>query len=276
MEGLRHGLDVLAAQLRKRQSHEGLATRDKLIEDRAKRIDVRAAIYLGASVARDFAPLLRRHVIGRAQDLTRDRQGRGPGTGASSAREVTDFCYPQVQKLDCDLPVGGLTYHYVFGLEVAVDHALRVRGVEDARNRLKGLEGVMRRKAPALLELRIERAAFYELHDHVGHTVRRRAKIVDLDGVRMAETARGLSFAAKAAQPLGVIAHLRRQNLNGHAIAQEYVARAKDRSHAAFAEHGFYVVLAVKGRVDDSCGVVLQHFAVSSAEALAIFVLGIT
>src|ERR1700730_7591665 len=83
----------------------------------------------------------------------------------------------------------------------------------------------------------------------------------------MTKAPRRLTFALKAAQPFGVAAHFRRQQLDGHAIAEQNVPRAIDRAHAAFAEKGFDLILAVQSTTDQRRRIFFQDFAVLPAEA---------
>src|SRR5438270_13701347 len=94
-----------------------------------------------------------------------------------------------------------------------------VRSVEHAHHRLKDSEGFQRRETTAPLQFSVERLAFYELHHHVNESVACGPQVIDRDGVRMAKAARGLSFASKASEPLGVVAHLRRQDFYCHLVA---------------------------------------------------------
>ena len=93
--------------------------------------------------------------------------------------------------------------------------------------------------------------AFDELHHHVDQTVARRAQIIDGDGVRMTEAARGLAFTTKAAQPLRIVAHLRREDFDRHLIAEQDVARTIDRAHSAFADQRLDVILTVEDGINN-------------------------
>ncbi len=96
----------------------------------------------------------------------------------------------------------------------------RVGRVEHAHDWLKQLDNLRRSQTPTLLDLVSQGVAFDVLHHHVNRAVGCRAQVIDSDCVRVTKTARGLSFALEASQPLRIGAHLRRQNLDGDAIAQ--------------------------------------------------------
>jgi hypothetical protein len=83
----------------------------------------------------------------------------------------------------------------------------------------------------------------------------------------MPETARGLALATESPQPLGVSAHLRGQDLYGDAIAKQNVPRRVDGAHAAFAEHGLNLILAIENCAYDGSKIIFQNFAIRRAEA---------
>ena len=141
--------------------------------------------------------------------------------------------------------------HYVFGLEVAVDYAALVRGVENVCDGFEHFERLLRREATALLQLAVERVPLDVLHDHVDHAVAASREVVDGDGVRVSERARGLALALEALEPLRVVAHLGAKGFDDDLIAQEYVARAVDRAHAALRDEALDLVLAVNDFADD-------------------------
>ncbi len=67
----------------------------------------------------------------------------------------------------------------------------------------------------------------------------------------MTKASRRLAFALKTTQPFRVAAHLWRQQLDRHAIAEQDVARAIDRAHPAFAQQGLDLILAVEHGADE-------------------------
>src|SRR6185503_17490172 len=76
-----------------------------------------------------------------------------------------------------------------------------------------------------------------------------------------------LPFATKAAQPFRVVSHFRRQNLNGHSIAQQDVPSQVNCSHPTLTEEGFDLILTIKDSANERRRVVFQHLTVSGAEA---------
>ena len=88
----------------------------------------------------------------------------------------------------------------------------------------------------------------------------------------MAKATGRLTFTPEPSQPFGVVPDLGRENLDGDAIAEQDVARAINRSHAAFAEQRLHLVLPVEHCIDDRRGVGLQDLAINRTEAHAIVV----
>jgi len=88
----------------------------------------------------------------------------------------------------------------------------------------------------------------------------------------MSKTTRCLTFTPESSQPLGIRSDFRRQNFDGHAIAEQNVAGAIDGSHSAFAEQRFHLVLAVEHGVDDGSRIGLENLPVNRTEANAVVV----
>ena len=76
MQRRRRVAGVLASQLRQSKAAEGPLAGDQFVNDHAETVDVRAAVDFCISVVRQIAPLLRRHVIRRAQHLPGNREIR--------------------------------------------------------------------------------------------------------------------------------------------------------------------------------------------------------
>src|ERR1044072_5270973 len=87
----------------------------------------------------------------------------------------------------------------------------------------------------------------------------------------MAKPARRLAFALKAAQPFGVAAHFRRQQLDCDPITQQNVPRAINGAHPTFSQNALNLVLAVEHSSDYRGGILFQNFSVVGTEANAIF-----
>src|ERR1041384_8806759 len=74
MQRLRRCRNVLTTQLVQGITRETTPAENHLVKDESKTVDVSASINLAAAVARDLAPLFRRHVIRSAEHLSRHRQ----------------------------------------------------------------------------------------------------------------------------------------------------------------------------------------------------------
>ena len=113
---------------------EGDHPREHLEEDHAQRIDVGAVVDVGPTLA-----LLGRHVVGRSHD----------GAGARLVRRevvgVRQLGQAEVQHLDEVLDAVALDEEDVLWLEIAVDDAVAVGGVEGVRD----LRGDVRAPVPA-------------------------------------------------------------------------------------------------------------------------------
>ena len=124
----------------------------------------------------------------------------------------------------------------VGGLDVAMDEAARVRGVErgghrgDDRRRALGLE-------PALAaQQRAQVLALDVAHDLEQHAVLL-ARVVDRDHVRMIERRGDLRLRDEAAAEGRVVGERGRDQLDGHVPVEGEVGRPVDDAHAALARH---------------------------------------
>ena len=122
------------------------------------------------------------------------------------------------------------------GLEVAVDDALLVRGLE----RLGDLPGDGQRlveRQRAARERADEILALDELHDQRAHAVRL-FEAVDRGDVRMMQLGEQLRFALEAGEALRVGGEGDREDLDRHLAPELGVGGAIDLAHAAFAQLG--------------------------------------
>ena len=83
----------------------------------------------------------------------------------------------------------------------------------------------------------------------------------------MTKAARGLAFPLKTAQPFRVTAHLWRQYFDRHAIPEQNVPRPVDCAHAAFAQQGFDLILAIKDLAHERRRILFENLAVRGTEA---------
>ena len=87
----------------------------------------------------------------------------------------------------------------------------------------------------------------------------------------MTEAACGLALALEAAQPFRVRAHFGAQHLDDDAVAQQDVARAMERAHAAARDEGLDLVLPVEHLADLERRRVFEHRAVIWTETRRAF-----
>src|SRR5258708_2760360 len=113
------------------------------------------------------------------------------------------------------------------------------------------------------------------LHHHVDQSFVSGAKIVDGDGVRVAEAARRLAFPAKSPKPFRVRTHLRGKHLYRDAVTQKNMPGAIDGSHPPLAQQSLDLILAVEDGIDHAGGIVFEDFTVKRAKTYVIFVLGV-
>ena len=122
----------------------------------------------------------------------------------------------------------------VGGLEIAVDDAPLVRGLECQRDLPGDRECFGDRQRPALQALG-ERRAFDEL-EHQGGDPGRLLEPVDRADVRMIERGQRSRFPRKTAAAFGITGEPRGQDLDRHVPPELRIVGAIDLSHAAGAE----------------------------------------
>jgi len=123
------------------------------------------------------------------------------------------------------------------------------------------------RKLSVLSQLSVECVALDVFHHEIDRAVAGSAQIVNCNRIRVAKASRRLALALEAAQPFGIAAHLRRQDFNRDAIAEQNVPRAIDRAHPPFAQHAFDLILAVEHAADQGRRIFFQNFTVLRAKA---------
>src|SRR5207244_12332480 len=104
------------------------------------------------------AALLGRHEARRAED---DPRGGREIVRAIRGEQLRD---PEVEELRKDAAVALFREKHVRGLEIAMDYARVMRGVEPARDRSHDVERLGVGKRSAMREVVVERLAFEELH----------------------------------------------------------------------------------------------------------------
>jgi hypothetical protein len=206
--------------------------RQHLEQHRAKRPDVRAFIHHSA------ARLLGRHVCGGAEDHARLRhrgrrqRRRVHRVCTRPGRRIHRFREPEVEHLHRAV-VANLD---VRGLEIAMDDALLVRGLEGRGGLLRDRHRVGQRHRAAR-DVHGQILAFDEFHDQ-GARAPRLLDAVDGRDVRMIQRRQRFRFALKAREPVRVLCKDLRKDLDRDVAAQPRVGRAIDLAHAAGANRG--------------------------------------
>jgi hypothetical protein len=215
----RRVLDVRPQLRRIRVARVRHAPRERLVEHAAQRVDVRARV--GAAAL----DLLGRRVVERADPLAgaRERLGvRRPGDAEVGEVGV--------------LGAAALLDQDVRGLDVAVDEAAFVRGVErvgdlgDDARRAHPVQPVLRRQQRA--QVGAPDPAHRDEQPPVGF-----AGLVDRDHVRVVDRGQHARLALEAGSEALVGRQLRRDDLQRHRPVERDLRRAVDGAHAALAGH---------------------------------------
>ena len=210
------------------------AAGERLVEDHADRVDVRAR--RGRLALR----LFRRDV------LRRPHHGTGGGdvralAGAGDA-EVGDACSALVVDQD------------VLGLQVAVHDPLAVREAGRVQDLTGEVDRILRAHPP--LDQVLERRAVDVLHRDEVSAVER-AAVEDPDDVRVLEAGGSLCLALEALHELGVLREVVVQDLDRDLAVELGVVREPDVGHPARADLAVQAVALV----DDGAALRLSHWS---------------
>jgi len=204
---------------------ERMPGREHLVEHRPEReqvgtlVDVPAVVRLG------------RHVARRAGGSSRlpDRAGRVVGAHAARVPLAPER---DAEVEDLDLAAGG--EHEVLGLDVAVDHALRVRGAQGFHTLTR--QPPERLERHRLAQALAQRPPFHVLH-HDEHVVAEVQHVMDRGDAVIAHLTRAARLGEDRVAHVGGLRPVRAQVLERHATAEQRVVREQDLAHAAAAEH---------------------------------------
>ena len=187
---------------------------------------------VGPRIDVEAAKLFRRHVHDRSKHdanigqkgLCRPGHGNRHPAGVGSCRglrepEIEDLRTPRREK-----DVGRL--------DVAVDDALGVRGIEGIGQRKRDVYGRGKIQRPPREPL-LQRLAFEELHREIGWI---RSDVEDRADVRMIEGGCGACLPAEALERLLIRRQVAGEDLDGDGAVQPRVSRAIHLPHATGAE----------------------------------------
>jgi hypothetical protein len=205
-------------------------TTQAAVGDDAERVEIRAA------VERLPHELLGRRIRGRAHEHASLRDLEGAFVERARDPEVD-----QLAVLALEEDVGGL--------EIAVEHAVRVRVRERAAQPEDELRDLVRRESAALREHVLQRLALDELHHEVRSASLGDAEVDDGDDPWVAQARQDLGLADEArleprrGRPGAACAI---DQLYGDRAIQAELPRAPDRAHRALADRRFEGVPAVQ------------------------------
>jgi hypothetical protein len=112
---------VFATQLTQSCSGVTASTGQQFIEDQTQAVEISASVNLNVLIARNLAPLFRRHVIRRAQHLAshRERSVRR----VFNSRDFSHFRDAEIQQLHNGRTIVFGADHDVLGFQIAMYHA---------------------------------------------------------------------------------------------------------------------------------------------------------
>ena len=203
---------------------EGQLAGGELVEDHADRVEI------AAGVERAAGRLLGGHVLRRSADHV--------GAGEAGQVGVEDLGDAEVEHLH-DLVRAGpaLRDHDVLGLQVAVDHAARVRLRERGEHLRDQVDDARLGQRPLIARHQAQVLALHVLHRDVERAVLAGPPEVEhLDRVRVVEPARRLRFTLEAADQRRVLEQRRLEHLEADVLAEREVARPVDLAHPALAD----------------------------------------
>ncbi len=182
------------------------------------------------------AGLLRREIERRAEDAA----GLGQPVEGRVVQVLGDA---EIEELGRDDPVRTLCQKDVRGLDVPVDHARAMGGVEGREHGPRDPEGLLEGQAPFAGEALIEVFALEELHRHERRSVVH-VRVEDRDDRRVIDLGRRHGFAEEALDGVRVDPEPLRHDLQRDLLAQDLVSGDVDPPHPTFAEWTLDPVLA--------------------------------
>jgi hypothetical protein len=202
------------------------ATDDEVVEHAAQRVQIAAVIDVAGAAA-----LLGRHVHGRAHD----RRGVRLHLAVGVVRQLGDAEVEDLGALAAgDLAVGD--QEDVLGLEVAVDDAAAVRGVQRRGDLAQQPQRLLGRQPTVPLEPRVEGLALEELHHDVRATVGVVAEVEDLHDAGIGDRGGRARFVEEALHDVLVRGQVGLQHLHRRAATEQRVLGQVHRPHPALTQ----------------------------------------
>ena len=159
---------MLPAQLVQRRARVRPFADNHLVNNDSKTVDVRTTINLRISVSRQLAPLLRRHVMRSAEDLSGHRQRSF--AGPISPSDLAHFRNSQVEQFHGALATGTAD-HNVVGFQITMNDTHRVCRIKHTHDRLQHFQSFQRCVTATSLDLFAQSLTLYILHHHVDGAV---------------------------------------------------------------------------------------------------------
>lgn len=200
---------------------EGQPAGHELVQDDAQRIDVDAMIGLAA------LGLLRRHVVGRAEDHA------GLGLLRLSAVETRELGDAEVEDLHEVRAPRVVDQKYVLWLEIPVNDSLGVGRRQPATDLDPRVATVCPVKPPDRLQPVTEVAAVQVLHHEEHPALGGRAEVRDVDDVLVSDAARGLGLADESLDHVAAVGELLVEHLQRDLFLDDDVLREVDDAHPA-------------------------------------------
>ncbi|MFT3766518.1 MAG: hypothetical protein QM820_13545 [Minicystis sp.] len=199
-------------------------------------------VLIGARRHPRSPPLLRRHVRRRAQ-----RHARGRELHRLALDGLLDLGDPEVEHAHARRPraaLGGPLEEDVVGLEIAVDDARRVHGVERVRDGARDAPGLGRREAFARVDLVAHRSPFEQRHDEVRPPVVEPPEGEDVDDRRVPDLVHGPGLALEAGRHGRILGVGAAQHLDGDALPDRRLLGRVHGADAALPELPFDAISA--------------------------------
>ena len=148
----------------------------------------------------------------------------------------------------------------VLRLDVAVDDALVVGGVQGAADLAPDVDHLLDRQPADAAQALVQILAFEELHDDERRPIVVAIEVGDLDDVRVAQRRDRARLVLEALVDIGVGGGLAVQDLDGEQAPGAHVPCRIHRSHAPAAKEAFYLIGSSQGSTEQVCALLGHGF----------------